>query len=171
MADSFVLRFLRSRPALSIVADIVLIGLVSGPLAAPFLQASGLYPLTLIAHIIYTMGEVVCPQPEMGLTLAAPYKMAVCMRCYGTLAGIVAMRWIYHRDRGKSAYWLEQYGLWGFAATFIICMAYPLELALQGAPWWGMHHWLMTLFGFITGIGFGAYIMPMLHQTGWPQVE
>jgi hypothetical protein len=167
MADSLVPRFLRSRSVLSLVADVVLVGLVAGPVAAPFLQALGLYPLTLIAHIIYTMGEAVCPQPEMGLVLAAPYKMAVCMRCYGTVAGLVFMRWLYGRDHGKSAYWLEQYGLWGFATTFIICMAYPFELALQGASWWGMHHWLMTGFGLIAGLGLGAYIMPMLHQTDW----
>ena len=165
MADTFVPQFLRSRSMLSIVADVVLIGLVSGPLAAPFLRASGLYPLTLIADIIYTMGEVVCPQPEMGLTLIDSHKMAVCMRCYGTLAGVVMMRWLYSRDQGKSAYWLEQYGLWGFAATFIICLAYPFELALQGASWWGIHHWLMTLFGLIAGLGLGAYIMPLLYQS------
>lgn len=154
----------RNRTLRSLLADGVLVGVVSGPLAAPFLAASGLFPLTLIAHIIYTMGEAVCPQPEMGLTLAAGYKMAVCMRCYGTVAGLVTMRWLYHRTQGQGRYWLEQYGLAGFVATFIICLAYPLELALQGASWWGMHHWLMTLFGFIAGLGLGAYIMPPLHD-------
>jgi uncharacterized membrane protein len=155
---------IKSRRIQSLLADVVLLGLVSGPLAAPFLRASGLFPLTTIADIIYTMGEAVCPQPDMGIALVGPYPMAVCMRCYGTVAGLVVMRWLYHRDQGHSRYWLERYGLWGFALTFIICMAYPLELALQKNAWWGMNHWVMTGFGLIAGLGLGAYIMTPLHS-------
>jgi hypothetical protein len=146
-----------------LLADIVLVGLAAGPLAAPFLRASGLFPLTTIADIIYTMGEAVCPQPELGLSLGSAGNMAVCMRCYGTVAGLVLMRWLYHRDQGRSGYWLEQYGLWGFALSFVICMAYPLELALQNAPWWGMNPWVMTGFGFIAGLGLGAFIMTIFY--------
>ncbi|MBD0269177.1 MAG: DUF2085 domain-containing protein [Cyanobacteria bacterium Co-bin8] len=148
----------------SLLADVVLVGLVSGPLAAPFLAASGLPGLTLIADIIYAMGQRVCPQPELGLALAEPYQMAVCMRCYGTVLGLVIMRWLYHKDHGRSAYWLEQYGLKGFVATFVLCLFYPLELALQGFSGWGMHHPLMMLFGLIAGLGLGAYLMPSLHS-------
>jgi len=158
------LRANRSWRIQSLLADGVLIGLVSGPLAAPFLRASGWFPLTTIADIIYTMGEAVCPQPEMGIVLVGSYQMAVCMRCYGTVAGLVVMRWLYHRDQGHSRYWLERYGLWGFALTFMICMTYPLELALQKNAWWGMNHWVMTGFGLIAGLGLGAYIMPPLHN-------
>lgn len=147
-----------------LLADIVLLGLVTGPLAAPFLRAAGVFPLTTIADIIYAMGQVVCPQPDMGLTLIGANQMAVCMRCYGTVAGLMGMRWLYSRDRGHSRYWLEQYGLWGFALTFIICMAYPLELALQKNAWWGMNPWVMTGFGFIAGLGLGAYIMTSLYK-------
>lgn len=148
---------------LSLLGDIGLAALASGPIAAPFLVASGLPILPQIAAIIYAMGEQVCPQPDMGLTLIDGYQMAVCMRCYGTVAGLVIMRWLYHRDQGQSAYWLEQYGRMGFIATFIICLIYPLELALQGFPWWGMHHWVMTLFGLMAGLGLGSYLMPVLH--------
>lgn len=148
----------------SFLADLVLAGLVSGPLAAPFLAASGLPVLTTIAQIIYAMGDKVCPQPEMALALADPYQMSVCMRCYGTVMGLVAMRWFYHRDVGKSRYWLEQYGMKGFVATCVLCLFYPLELSLQGFSGWGMHHWVMTLFGLISGLGLGAYIMPMFHR-------
>jgi hypothetical protein len=147
-----------------LLADVVLLGLIFGPPIAPFLRASGIFPLTLIADIIYTMGEAVCPQPDMGLTLIGTNQMTVCMRCYGTVLGLVAMRWLFSRDRGRSGYWLEQYGLWGFALTFVICMAYPLELALQKNLWWAMNHGVMTVFGFIAGLGLGAYIMPVFHE-------
>jgi glucan phosphoethanolaminetransferase (alkaline phosphatase superfamily) len=147
-----------------LLADIVLLALVFGPPAAPFLRVSGLFPLTTIADIIYTMGEAVCPQPEMGVALAGSAQMAVCMRCYGTVLGLVLMRWLFRRDRGRSGYWLEQYGLWGFALTFVICMAYPLELALQKTSWWAMSHWIMTGFGLVAGLGLGAYVMPVFHS-------
>jgi hypothetical protein len=121
-------------------------------------------PLELIADIIYFMGQRVCPQPELGLTLSPPHIMAVCMRCYGTLLGLLVMRLAYGRDRGRSAYWLEQYGLWGFGLTFALCMVYPAELALQGFDWWPVDQTRMTLFGWISGIGLGAYLMPLLHH-------
>lgn len=154
-----------SFPWRSWFADLVLAGLVSGPIAAPFLAASHLPGLTLIADIIYAMGQRVCPQPEVGLALAgSAHLMAVCMRCYGTVMGLVFMRWLYHRTQGQGVYWLEQYGLWGFVVAFWVCLLYPLELALQGFPWWGMHHWVMALFGLGAGLGLGAYIMPPLHN-------
>ena len=148
---------------LSLLGDVGLLALVSGPVAAPFLAASGLPLLPLIADLIYAMGNQVCPQPDMGLTLVDGYQMAVCMRCYGTVAGLVLMRGLYYRDRGQGAYWLEQYGRTGFIVTLIICLAYPLELALQGFPWWGLHQGVMTGFGLIAGLGLGAYLMPVLH--------
>ena len=64
---------------------------------------------------------------------------------------------------GAVVYWLERYGLWGFALTFIICMAYPLELALQKTIWWDLNHTVMAAFGFVAGVGLGAYIMPVFH--------
>ncbi len=164
MANALTSQRLFSRHLTSLLADLVLLGLVSGPLAAPFLRASGIFPLTTIADIIYAMGEAVCPQPEMGLPLAGPNQMAVCMRCYGTVAGLVLMRWLYHQNQGRSRYWLEQYGLWGFALTFVICLAYPLELALQKTSWWGMNHSVMTLFGFVAGVGLGAFVMTIFHS-------
>jgi uncharacterized membrane protein len=145
------------------LGDLVLLALVTGPPAAPFLAASGLPGLTQIAAIIYTMGFNVCPQPELGLPLAAPHIMAVCMRCYGTVMGLVMMRLLYRRDQGQSAYWLDQYGLMGFGITFALCMIYPAELALQGFDWWPIDNVRMTLFGWLAGIGLGAYLMPLLH--------
>lgn len=154
----------KRRSWLSWLADLVLAALVSGPFAAPFLAASGLPILTQISDIIYWMGQQVCPQPDLGVSLAAGHIMAVCMRCYGTVFGLVAMRFLYARDRGRSPYWLDQYGLFGFGLTFALCMFYPAELALQGFDWWPISNFRMTLFGWIAGIGLGAHIMPIFYR-------
>ncbi|MEM6425624.1 MAG: DUF2085 domain-containing protein [Cyanobacteria bacterium P01_H01_bin.119] len=146
------------------LADVGLLALVSGPLAAPFLAAAPLPILPQIADIIYAMGQQVCPQPELGLALWPPHLIAVCMRCYGTVLGLVLMRWAYARTQGQGRFWLYQYGLFGFAIAFVICMAYPMELALQNFDSWAVDNWVMTAFGWIAGIGLGAYIMPMFHE-------
>lgn len=152
-----------NRPWSSWLADLVLAALVSGPIAAPFLAASGLPGLTQISDIIYGMGVHVCPQPELGLSLAAPHLMAVCMRCYGTVLGLVVMRVAFSRDRGEAPFWLERYGLVGFGISFVLCMAYPIELALQGFSGWPVSPFSMTFFGWIAGLGLGAYVMPLFH--------
>ena len=144
-------------------ADVLWLALVSGPLAAPYLAASGLWPLETIAQIIYAMGVRVCPQPELGLALAPPHIMAVCMRCYGTVLGLVLMRFLYLRDRGCSGYWLPHDRWWGFAIAFPLCLVYPAELALQGFAWWPVNNGLMTLFGWIAGVGLGSYLMPWIY--------
>jgi uncharacterized membrane protein len=150
----------------SLLADIILVALAAGPLAAPFLAASGLPLLTLIADIIYWMGNQVCPQPEMGLAIMPSHLMSVCMRCYGTVLGLVAMRWLYRQNLGKSAYWLHQYGLPGVLATILLCLVYPAELWAQIWGWWGYHNWVVFPFGLVSGLGLGAYIMPLLHRPG-----
>ncbi|WP_404785604.1 DUF2085 domain-containing protein [Altericista sp. CCNU0014] len=153
------------RPRKSAIADLVLIALVGGPLAAPFLASTSLPLLPLIANIIYFMGDRVCPQPEMGLALSPPHIMAVCMRCYGTLLGLVAMRWLIGRSSGREAYWLNQYGIAGFCLTVLLCLAYPAELWAQSWGWWGYDNAIVTGFGWIAGLGLGAYIMPLLHPN------
>jgi uncharacterized membrane protein len=136
------------RPRKSLIADIVLVALVGGPLAAPFLASTALPLLPLIAKIIYFMGE---------------HIMAVCMRCYGTLMGLVAMRWLIGRNSGREVYWLNQYGVAGFALTVVLCLAYPAELWAQYWGWWGYSNPVVTAFGLISGLGLGAYIMPLLY--------
>ncbi|NET74263.1 MAG: DUF2085 domain-containing protein, partial [Sphaerospermopsis sp. SIO1G2] len=79
----------------SFFADFLLTGMVFGPPIAPFLAASGIFLLPGIADIIYFMGNHVCPQPTMGLELAPPHIMAVCMRCYGTVTGLLITRILY----------------------------------------------------------------------------
>jgi uncharacterized membrane protein len=153
------------RPRKSLVADIVLAALVGGPLAAPFLASTSLPLLPLIANIIYFMGDRVCPQPDLGLMLAPPHLMAVCMRCYGTLMGLVFMRWAIIRSEGREFFWLHQYGIAGFLVTILFCLVYPAELWAQKLGWWEHNNFVVTLFGLVSGLGLGAYIMPLLHKA------
>ncbi|MFM6001700.1 MAG: DUF2085 domain-containing protein, partial [Sphaerospermopsis kisseleviana] len=94
----------------SFFADFLLVGMVFGPPIAPFLAASGFLVLPNIGDIIYFMGNHVCPQPTMGLELAPPHIMAVCMRCYGTVTGLLITRILYIFTQGKNRFWLHQYG-------------------------------------------------------------
>lgn len=147
----------------SAIADIILAGMLVGPLAAPFLSASGLPLLPDIAGIIYAMGDHVCPQPDMGLALMPPFTMAVCMRCYGTVMGLLITRLLYG-FRGGGFYWLTQYGLLGATLTSLMMIAYPAELAAQVFGLWSFNNYVVMLFGLITGVGMGLFFMPILHQ-------
>lgn len=148
----------------SVFADFLLLGMVVGPLGAPFLAASGVSVLSLIAGIIYFMGGVVCPQPHMGVALASPFIMAVCMRCYGTVTGLLVTRLLYGATKGNGFYWLNQYGWGGAATASVLMMAYPLELAAEVLNWWSFNNYVVTLFGLITGLSWGLFTMPILHQ-------
>ncbi|MUG96323.1 DUF2085 domain-containing protein [Scytonema sp. UIC 10036] len=147
----------------SFIADFLLSGMVVGPLVAPFLAASGLPLLPVIADIIYFMGRHVCPQPDMGVVLASPHIMAVCMRCYGTVTGLLVTRLLYGVTGGKGFYWLSQYGWSGVAVAIVLMMAYPLELAAQVLGLWSFHNYVVTPFGFMTGLAWGLLTMPILH--------
>ncbi|MEH2136736.1 DUF2085 domain-containing protein [Nostoc sp.] len=149
----------------SLIADFLLVGMVFGPPIAPFLAASGVSLLPGIADIIYFMGNHVCPQPNMGLDLAPPFIMAVCMRCYGTVTGLLITRLLYGISGGKGFYWLSQYGWSGVAIASVLMMAYPLELAAQVFGWWSFNNYLVTPFGLITGLAWGLFTMPIFH--GW----
>ena len=159
----------RSRPQRSFWSDWILAALVGGPLAAPFLAASSIPVLSpllhLISEIIYTMGRFVCPQPDLGLTLASPHIMAVCMRCYGTLIGLVIMRVLVSRTQGKEGFWLSQYGSAGLFISVLLCLAYPAELWAQHWGWWSYSNPVVTAFGLVAGLGLGAYIMPLLYPS------
>ncbi|MHC5744367.1 MAG: DUF2085 domain-containing protein [Nostoc sp.] len=148
----------------SLIADFLLVGMVFGPPIAPFLAASGVSLLPGIADIIYFMGNHVCPQPDMGLDLAPPFIMAVCMRCYGTVTGLLITRLLYGVTGGKGFYWLNQYGWSGVALASVLMMAYPLELAAQVFGLWSFNNYLVTPFGLITGLAWGFFTMPILHK-------
>ncbi|MEH1902175.1 MAG: DUF2085 domain-containing protein [Nostoc sp.] len=147
----------------SLIADFLLVGMVFGPPVAPFLAASGVSLLPGIADMIYFMGNHVCPQPAMGLDLAPPFIMAVCMRCYGTVTGLLITRLLYGLTGGKGFYWLSQYGWNGAAIASLLMMAYPLELAAQVFGLWSFNNYLVTPFGLITGLAWGLFTMPILH--------
>lgn len=148
----------------SAIADLILTGMVVGPLFAPFLSASGLSLLPGIAGIIYPLGSHVCPQPDMGLALVPPFTMAVCMRCYGTVIGLLITRLLYAVSGGGGFYWLTQYGLLGAMLTSLMMMAYPAELAAEVFRLWSFNNYVVTLFGLVTGIGMGLFFMPILHR-------
>lgn len=48
----------------ALIADVVLGGMILGPLAAPFLYAWGLLVPRTVGGIIYTMGSYVCRSPR-----------------------------------------------------------------------------------------------------------
>ncbi|MDH6062164.1 DUF2085 domain-containing protein [Chrysosporum bergii ANA360D] len=149
----------------SFTTDFLLLGMVVGPPIAPFLAASHVSLLGRIAEIIYFLGNHVCPQPDMGLDLAPPFIMAVCMRCYGTVTGLLVTRLLYGVTGGKGFYWLSQYGWNGAALASVLMMAYPLELAAQVFGLWSFHNYLVTPFGLITGLAWGLFTMPIFHSS------
>ncbi|MCM0593521.1 MAG: DUF2085 domain-containing protein [Gloeotrichia echinulata IR180] len=149
----------------SFIADFLLVGMVFGPPVAPFLAASGVFLLPGIADIIYFLGNHVCPQPDMGLDLAPPFIMAVCMRCYGTVTGLLLTRLLFAVTEGNGFYWLSQYGWSGAALASVLMMAYPLELAAQVFDLWSFNNYLVTPFGLITGLAWGLFTMPILHEV------
>jgi uncharacterized membrane protein len=146
------------------IADIILLGLVAGPVVAPFLVEVGLFPFPLIANIIYFMGERVCPQPEMSLMLNSPHLMTVCMRCYGVLLALVTTRLLFMRDRGTGAYWLNQYRFKGATIAFFLIWAYLFEMLAQLWGWWDYNNVIVTLFGYITGLGIGLFLTPVVYR-------
>ncbi|MFN7525253.1 MAG: DUF2085 domain-containing protein, partial [Aphanizomenon sp.] len=166
MQRSVLLGNLRFKPInwVSFFADFLLAGMVFGPILAPFLAGSGVFVLPIIADIIYFMGNHVCPQPTMGLELSSPFIMAVCMRCYGTITGLLVTRILYGLTNGKGVFWLSKYGWYGAAFTSILMMAYPLELAAEVFGFWDFNNYLATPFGLVTGLAWGLFTMPLLHQ-------
>ncbi|MEO0852588.1 MAG: DUF2085 domain-containing protein [Cyanobacteria bacterium J06648_11] len=148
-----------------VLADVILGALIGGPLAAPFLRASSLPLTSLIADIIYFMGGHVCPQPEMAAALVPPHLMAVCMRCMGTLAGVVFTRALFARDRGNGPYWLPQYGLAGGLISVILMLFYPAEWYAQHLGWWDYSNLVVTPFGFVAGVGLGLAIVPLIYGS------
>jgi uncharacterized membrane protein len=147
-----------------LLADIILIALLSGPIAAPFLAKAGFFPLSVIANIIYSMGSLVCPQPEMSLVVTSSHLMAVCMRCYGLLLALLTTRLLYIKDRGCGWYWLSQYRFTGAAIASSLICAYLGEMLAQIFHIWEYNNWIVTTFGYITGLGIGLFFVPVLYR-------
>ena len=145
-------------------ADIILIALLSGPIAAPFLAKLGIFPFNIIANIIYFMGGVVCPQPEMSLMVSDPHLMAVCMRCYGLLLALLTTRLLYLKNRGNAWYWLSQYRIRGAAIASSLICAYLGEMLAQIFQFWEYNNFIVTVFGYVTGLGIGLFLAPVLYR-------
>jgi hypothetical protein len=150
-----------------LIADVVLAGLLLGPLAAPFLQAWGGVAPRAISGIIYTMGAFVCPQPARAPSLYAGNTMAVCMRCYGTVLGLLLARLLYAADGGAGCLWLPRYGPRALSMFAALILAYAAELAGEVAGLWRFDGLIVTLAGLITGAGLGLMFHPMLQGRSY----
>ena len=152
-------------PRKKLVSDIILIALLSGPVAAPFLASLPMFPFGIIAKIIYFMGGMVCPQPEMGLMISPPHLVAVCMRCYGLLLALLTTRLIYIGNQGKGFYWLHQYRFKGAAIATFLTSAYLADMIAQTLNWWQYDNIVVTIFGYVAGLGIGLFVTPVLYRS------
>jgi uncharacterized membrane protein len=150
-----------------LAADIILAALLLGPLAAPFLATWGLLVPRGISGITYTMGSFVCPQASRGLALYDGQIMAVCMRCYATVLGLLLTRLLYAADSGLSRAWLPRDGLRALPLFATLIFAYAAEFAGQVAGLWSFDNFAVTAAGLITGVGLGLMFHPLL-QGGEP---
>src|SRR5262249_11165303 len=144
------------------LADLVLAGLLLGPLAAPLLWPWGLLVPHTVSGIIYTMGTFVCPQPARGLAIYDGQIMAVCMRCYGTVLGLLATRILYAADSGTGRFWLPRYGRRALPLFAALIFAYAAEFAGEVAGLWGFANPIVTIAGLVSGVGLGLMFHPLL---------
>lgn len=147
-----------------IIADVILAALLSGPIIAPWFAYLNVFPFNIVAKIIYFMGGVVCPQPEMGLMIAPAQNMAVCMRCYGLLLALLGLRLIYGIQNGSGWYWLAQYRFKGAAIATVLTSAYLIEMLIELARWWEYNNYIVTAFGAVTGLGIGLFMVPVIYR-------
>jgi uncharacterized membrane protein len=147
-----------------LLADAILAGLLLGPLAAPFLLAWGHPAPRAVSGIIYTMGAFVCPQPARAVPLHDGNLMAVCMRCYGTLLGLLLTRLWYAAGSAAGRAWLPRYGLRALPIFAALIFAYAAELAGQVAGLWPFDNAVVTIAGLLTGCGLGLMFHPILQR-------
>lgn len=148
-----------------LIADLALAALLIGPAAAPLLAASGLLVPRAVSGLIYAMGSFVCPQPARAVPLYDARIMAVCMRCYGTLLGILATRLLYAHDRGSGRLWLPRHGMAALPIFAALIFSYAAEYAGQVAGLWPFDNLATTIAGLIAGAGLGLMFHPMLQQA------
>jgi uncharacterized membrane protein len=147
----------------SLIADVALAGLLLGPFTAPFLQSWGLLVPRTVSGIIYNVGMFVCPQPAHGLALYDGQIMAICMRCYGTVLGLLLTRLLYAADAGAGRGWLPRDGLRALPIFAALIFSYAAEFAGQVAGLWSFTNLVVTAAGLITGAGLGLMFHPMLQ--------
>jgi hypothetical protein len=142
-------------------ADMVLIALALGPLAAPLLQAWGALIPRMVSGTIYTIGTFVCPQPAHAVALYDSQPMAVCMRCYGTVLGLALTRLWYTADGGTGQCWLPRYGVRALPIFAALIFAYAAEFAGQVAGLWRFDNVVVAIAGLVTGAGLGLMFHPL----------
>jgi len=147
------------------LADLALALLLLGPLAAPILWTWGSLVPRLGSGVIYTMGTFVCPQPALAVPLYAGQLMAVCMRCYGTLLGLLLTRLLYAADGGAGRCWLPRYCLRGLPIFALLIFAYAAEFAGEVVGLWRFDNLAVALAGLITGAGLGLMFHPLLQPA------
>lgn len=128
--------------------DGLLVLFLIGPPLAPLFLASEIRLFELIAGwIIYPLGLAICPQEQHLLPLAG-HPMAVCLRCYAALGGLVLFR--YRLPPGwrlprlglllaltvvalwQLDVWAEYWGWWGWGPLGQILTGPPLGVAIGG---------------------------------------
>ena len=90
--------------------------------------------------------------------------MAVCMRCYGTVLGLLVTRLLYAADDGAGPGWLPRYGLGALPLFTALIFAYPIEFGGQVAGLWRFDHAVVTIAGMISGVGLGLMFHPLLQH-------
>src|SRR6266545_4775909 len=105
----------------------------------------------------------VCPQPAQGPALYDGQIMAICMRCYGTVLGLLLTRLLYAADAGAGRGWLRRYGLRALPIFAALIFTYAAEFAGQAAGLWGFNNLVVTAAGLITGAGLGSMFHPILQ--------
>jgi uncharacterized membrane protein len=158
----------RSLPWRGVLVDAALAALALGPLAAPLLRAWGLQAPSAVSGIIYTMGTFVCPQPTRGLAFYDRQIMAVCMRCYGTVLGLLLTRLLYAIVGGVSRFWLPRYGLRTLPLFAALIFVYAAEFAGEVVGLWRFDNIVVTSAGLITGVGLGLMFHPLLQGSRQP---
>lgn len=103
------------------------------------------------------------PQPSLAVPLYHNNLMAVCMRCYGTVLGLLATRLWYAADGGAGRLWLPKYGLRALPIFALLIFTYAAEFAGQVAGLWGFDNTVTTIAGLITGVGLGLMFHPVLQ--------
>jgi uncharacterized membrane protein len=161
----------RAIPWRGVIADAVLAALLLGPLAAPLLWVWGLLIPHTVSGIIYTMGTFICPQPARGLPIYGGQIMAVCMRCYGTVLGLLATRLLFAADRAAARLWLPRYGRRVLPLFAALIFAYAAEFAGEVAGLWAFDNTMVTAAGLISGVGLGLMFHPMLQRGRYENEE
>ena len=133
------------------IADFALGLMIVGPLVMPFFLQSGWLPLIAVGKLIYSIGQIICPQLPYS-PMYGGMAFAVCYRCSAALIGLIIARGL-HREGGalRLMSWRVRI-LW-----LAVCVVW-LTVEVQGTArgWWPGVIPVMLLHGVIYGMGVGG---------------